>query len=320
MTEMVVFVAHLLILLPFVSCTVDVSVSESGEVSLDEKPCSERVSARGVSARDLVECSSTIENPAVKSSVGTTLAYVTPWNSQGYDVAKHHTAKFDLIAPVWLQLRSSQRAAAEITGVHDIDAGWISELRKGCSRKDSTNTVKTGTGCPRIVPRLIWEIQRLDPTVLDAALDAISGIVARHAFDGIVLEGPVHSAVFRGFIARLSSALHAAGAILVLVLPPPVYLDHEGMILASAADAPRGSQPARGVGPAVVLELAVSAAVDWFSVMTYDYSSSRGGAPGPNTPIQWSVDTLLGLAASAQTPDERSLLLRKLLLGVPFYG
>lgn len=33
------------------------------------------------------------------------LAYVTPWNSHGYDVAVKFRSKFDIISPVWFQIR-----------------------------------------------------------------------------------------------------------------------------------------------------------------------------------------------------------------------
>ena len=35
----------------------------------------------------------------------TVLAYVTPWNNKGYDHAKYLGAKFDIISPVWYQLK-----------------------------------------------------------------------------------------------------------------------------------------------------------------------------------------------------------------------
>jgi chitinase domain-containing protein 1 len=49
------------------------------------------------------------------------LAYVTPWNNHGYDVAKWFGAKLDLVSPVWLQIRRLGNAEFQITGDHDID-------------------------------------------------------------------------------------------------------------------------------------------------------------------------------------------------------
>ena len=35
---------------------------------------------------------------------GTRLAFVTPWNSNGYDVALGQTGKFDIIVPTWFEV------------------------------------------------------------------------------------------------------------------------------------------------------------------------------------------------------------------------
>ena len=50
-------------------------------------------------------------------------------NSRGYDVAKQHKEKFSHICPVWYQLKV-QDDAPVLTGGHDMDAGWIIELRE----------------------------------------------------------------------------------------------------------------------------------------------------------------------------------------------
>lgn len=51
-------------------------------------------------------------------------------NGRGYDVAKKWRAKFTHISPVWFQLRAKADGSGfEITGGHDVDQSWISELR-----------------------------------------------------------------------------------------------------------------------------------------------------------------------------------------------
>lgn len=51
------------------------------------------------------------------------------WNNHGYDVAKFLGGKFTHVSPVWLQMK---RHAGRniITGDHDIDQGWIKDVRK----------------------------------------------------------------------------------------------------------------------------------------------------------------------------------------------
>nr|KAF6464529.1 chitinase domain containing 1 [Rousettus aegyptiacus] len=114
---------------------------------------------------------------------GDVLGYVTPWNSRGYDIAKLFGGKFTQISPVWLQLKRRGREMFEVTGLHDVDQGWMRMVRK------------QGRGL-RIVPRLLFEdwtredfrrvwdsedeIEELSKAVVQVAKD-------QH-FDGFVVE------------------------------------------------------------------------------------------------------------------------------------
>lgn len=212
---------------------------------------------------------------------GEALVYVTPWNGRGYDVAKRFGRKFSYVSPVWLQLRDSASGGGfEITGLHDIDAGWIRDVKAGC-----------GNACA-IVPRVIFEARSLD---VDAAVRAIVDTVVAHSFDGVVLEVPLqHPAVVNQFVPRLTAALGE--------VPSPA-LGSAKLILVVGPGA---------VQPAAMAALAAHA--HRFSVMTYDHSAHRG-RPGPNAPLKWCKDVMDALAPS---PSES--VRSKLLLGVPFYG
>ncbi|KAF6102714.1 chitinase domain containing 1 [Phyllostomus discolor] len=114
---------------------------------------------------------------------GDVLGYVTPWNSHGYDVAKVFGGKFTQISPVWLQLKRRGREMFEVTGLHDVDQGWMRAVRKQAKGL-------------RIVPRLLFEdwthedfrsvwdsedeIEELSKTVVQVAK-------SQH-FDGFVVE------------------------------------------------------------------------------------------------------------------------------------
>lgn len=53
------------------------------------------------------------------------------WNSHGYDIAKWFTHKFTHISPVWLQAKlNDDESDIVIEGGHDIDYGWMRELRQ----------------------------------------------------------------------------------------------------------------------------------------------------------------------------------------------
>ncbi|KAK2166544.1 hypothetical protein LSH36_38g08004 [Paralvinella palmiformis] len=52
------------------------------------------------------------------------------WNNHGYDIAKLFGNKFNYVSPVWLQLKHKPAGAYIIEGGHDIDEGWINDVRK----------------------------------------------------------------------------------------------------------------------------------------------------------------------------------------------
>ena len=69
-------------------------------------------------------------------------------HTDGYDMAKRHNARFTYVSPVWLQLRLDEGGRPVITGTHDIDAGWVADVKDCAEHPDQ---------CPQVVPRLIIE-------------------------------------------------------------------------------------------------------------------------------------------------------------------
>ncbi|XP_058160885.1 chitinase domain-containing protein 1 isoform X1 [Dasypus novemcinctus] len=224
---------------------------------------------------------------------GAVLGYVTPWNSHGYDVAKVFGSKFTLVAPVWLQLRRRGREMFEVTGLHDVDQGWMRAARKHKGL--------------RIVPRLLFEdwtyedfrsvfdsedeIEELGKTVVQVAKN-------QH-FDGFVVEvwsqllsqthvGLVH------MLTHLAETLHQARLLALLVVPPAIT--------------PGSGQP--GMFTHKELEQ-LAPALDGFSLMTYDYPAAQ--QPGPNAPVSW-------VRACVQALDPKARWRSKILLGLNFYG
>jgi chitinase domain-containing protein 1 len=241
--------------------------------------------------------------------------------------------RFAFVSPVWLQLRPKDKSASHhnaptLTGLHDVDAGWMDRVRAAapaCASgtgghgeagveavegdvRVSLERQRAGRGrCPRIVPRIAWEMPAtatLDEKWVVAAVHVIVRVVEQHGLDGVVLDGPTSPGLF-ALLRPLAAALHrlpptspAAGPrVLIGVLPPVV--------------AEEGGRQA-GLNHAHLESL--HGVVDRWSVMTYDYSAHRGGGgTGPNAPVKWAVDVLTALAPN---PDVR----RTLLLGVPWYG
>ena len=78
---------------------------------------------------------------------------ILQWNGHGYDMAKWTAKKLTHISPVWLQAKPSEdgggNVACTIAGTHDIDRGWMEELRR------NNPDIK-------IVPRILFEGWTLD--------------------------------------------------------------------------------------------------------------------------------------------------------------
>ncbi|KAF2351959.1 Glycoside hydrolase family 18 catalytic domain [Trinorchestia longiramus] len=319
----------------------------------------------------------------------TTLAYVTPWNNHGYDIAKLQSHRFALVSPVWLQIRRAQErgsASWTVAGLHDVDKGWMKEVKK--------NGGPAGT---KIVPRLIFE--GWSPVEYQALVDSkklcqhlaadVIAVIKSQQLDGVVLEVwsqlPTFSLLssMPSVLADLGSAIRDAGYIAVLVIPPPVYHKSvDGVLLCKAATrhdassrgcyttrhllkrllhdtappqeaATRHDASSRGyyttrrllkrllhdtVAPderlsnydadlheAAVRTIdspglfqrqhfeALAPHFDYFSLMTYDYSSFQN--PGPNSPLPWMQKCVEMLV-----PDPSSSYRRKILLGLNLYG
>jgi len=218
---------------------------------------------------------------------GTVLGYVTPWNSHGYDVAKMFGAKFNLVSPVWLQVKPDYT----IGGEHDIDLGWVEDVRE------------TGS---RLVPRILfdgWTGRDFvslfqDQTKLSQLRKLLLKTVKKHKFDGITVEvwsqlGGQAKPQITELLNSLASAFRKAGLLFVLVIPPAMYQgDQAGMF--------------DGSDFRNLLDQ-----VDFFSLMTYDYSNPA--RPGPNSPLTW-------VRRCVEALDPKSSRRSKILLGLNMYG
>jgi chitinase domain-containing protein 1 len=285
----------------------DLSLQDRELVSLNPKPKEILNEHRKFSAKSQSE----------KLFPKNTLAYVTPvrpdslfvglnsqthsqislqWNSRGYDVAKMFGNKFSHVSPVWLQIKMNQdQRSTRIEGVHDIDAAWIKDVRKG------NLDVK-------IVPRVIfdsWMHAELHALLTNDRLPSqigrqLTDLALEHSFDGFVLEiwssfATQQKIALVDILIKISAHFKKHGLQLILVVPPPVY---------------QGKRT--GIFVRQDLER-LSPYVHFFSVMTYDYSNAY--RPGPNSPIQWVQDCV-----EALVPDSKSANRAKLLIGLNFYG
>ncbi|CAI4228611.1 unnamed protein product [Auanema sp. JU1783] len=230
---------------------------------------------------------------------GASLAYVTPWNNKGYDLAKITADKLSHISPVWLQLKpTSDEESCHITGDHDIDHGWMEDL-------------KTKNPDVKIVPRVLfeeWSINSLVEMMNDekwshSCMNVLRNLITRHRFDGVVLE--VWSAAMlksQGKIAPLmieflsswGDSFNEKDLETVVVVGAPLFTEYRetGMFTASHL---------YQLGPRV----------DYIQMMTYDFPSSNPSGVAPYEWIEKSIQTVL---------DGSQLLAKKLMIGINYYG
>uniref|UniRef100_A0A8V0ZWZ8 Chitinase domain-containing protein 1 n=1 Tax=Gallus gallus TaxID=9031 RepID=A0A8V0ZWZ8_CHICK len=153
---------------------------------------------------------------------GDVLGYITPWNSHGYDIAKIFGNKFTLISPVWLQVRRRGKERFQFTGLHDVDKGWMKDVRK-----NSKNI--------KIVPRILfdgWTYHDFESVFgsedeIEELSQSMVLLAKNENFDGFVVEvwsqlGNQKQKELIHLLIHLSEALHEAQLKLILVIPPAV--------------------------------------------------------------------------------------------------
>lgn len=275
------------------------------ELKTKQGPQAHSVFERGLvqeepSAKDiLVENAAYHEETSLKNFKGKVLGYVTPWNNHGYDVAKVWGAKFDYVSPVWLQVLRKGPKQYELGGAHDIDAGWVKDVKKA---GQSINN--------KVVPRVLFDkftdkdfsqlLTYSEERTVAARL--IADTVRRYKFDGIVLEvwsqlaARVEDEFLVGLVKEICETLTSGGFECILVIPPARKETYD---LFSRRH----------------FETLVPV-VSGFSLMTYDYSTVQ--RPGANGPLYWVRNAIQHICPdSAENLKEKRA---KILLGLNLYG
>lgn len=150
-----------------------------------------------------------------------------------------------------------------------------------------------------IIPSIFSSVSLMieTPELREFHIAAILDLVERMDYDGIDIDyegfGTHTREAFSLFVEDLAAALHSNGRLLTIAVHAKT--DDQGSWEGAAAQ-----DWAR-----------LAAAVDVFTIMTYDYTS-RNQPPGPIGPPAWIIDVL----AYAQTVTD----LAKVRMGLHFYG
>jgi len=76
---------------------------------------------------------SVCQEPEVKNFSKTTLAYITPWNSNGIDLVLKYLPKFDIISPCWFEIKPEilqGKFQSKIEGSNNVNMNFIQEIRE----------------------------------------------------------------------------------------------------------------------------------------------------------------------------------------------
>ncbi|XP_046825380.1 chitinase domain-containing protein 1 [Vespa velutina] len=228
---------------------------------------------------------------------GEILGYITPWNSNGYEISKTFHGKFTMVSPVWLSILPSNMSTFQLP-THDVQKKWLKDMR---SMNSENHNVK-------ILPRVLFEhwstndIVELENNIQkqQQLITILSDTAKTFRFDGYVLE-IWNQFIFTGINVQIILSV-------VKTIAQKLKNNHLDIILAVP--------PSRGTKAQLFSrdqfnELAPH--VKAFSLMTYDYSSIQ--RPGPNSPLSWArqcVELLI--------PDQNDPRRTQILLGINFYG
>ncbi|KAK6112600.1 Glycosyl hydrolases 18 family protein [Brugia pahangi] len=227
------------------------------------------------------------------------LAYITPWNNGGYDIAKWAAQKFTHISPVWFQFKPEvKQKTCIILGIHDMDIQWLADVHAnnskikfvprfiiGGSARESIESFlydeRWQTNCAQLVVNFIKK-NKMHGAVIEVWLQVLS-LVQKEVKEELI-----------ELISHWAELFHQAELEIIVPLPAPL----------SDKNKPSG----------VVMKTELSRiinSVDFVNVMTYDYNSDHFVGVSPFEWIRRNLEYIL---------SDSSINSSKLLMGLNFYG
>ncbi|XP_035743376.1 chitinase domain-containing protein 1-like [Vespa mandarinia] len=276
---------------------------DKGKIDIQKGPVNKDVFQRSLVTKDIKtteiirESGTYFIDTKRRRFSGEILGYITPWNSNGYEISKTFHGKFTMVSPVWLSILPSNMSTFQLP-THDVQKKWLKDMR---SMNSENHNVK-------ILPRVLFEhwstndIVELENNIQkqQQLVTILSDTAKTFRFDGYVLE-IWNQFIFTGINVQIILSV-------VKTIAQKLKNNHLDIILAVP--------PSRGTKAQLFSrdqfnELAPH--VKAFSLMTYDYSSIQ--RPGPNSPLSWArqcVELLI--------PDQNDPRRTQILLGINFYG
>ncbi|CAG9313765.1 unnamed protein product [Blepharisma stoltei] len=270
-------------------------------------------SSSEVSVENILSQHNICTEPFKKKFSGEVLAFLTPWNSKGYDYALKYSAKIDYISPCWYQL--------------NVYTVYGYKLEYDLLGEGNKTFIEASKDLFKILPRIILENTNTDDykKLLESDEDQVNlsekikNFIISKGFAGVMLEmwtqgnGILRNAdqkeYLRSFqvrlIQKICRTMKANNLMCMITVPAP--------------------RPNYRVEFSMGEFLKLSKFVDRFALVSYDYSQI---SPGPNSPENWIKSCYKELVDQIDLSDydeeaAESMHLKymkQLMLGVPFYG
>lgn len=259
--------------------------------------------AFSLSYRDVLRDSYRISFPILPTRRGGRISccFLTPWNSDGYNLTAEFAEKFTHLSPAWFILKFDQRFLVEGPDLKSPDLIlWRSQLR---GKK------------VRLVPRIAFELpgEILQRTVKDhddSLLKSLCKVVIesflRLECDGMVLD-------LQGAIFSLVRPEETPDSTLLEKLIG--YLSVELQSIGSSHSQDLGIVLPAFLLPSSSIRQLLKAGASFVTLNTYDHSS--GDRPGPQAPLPWVRSALIRSIGNLKQDLELS---PKVSLGLHFYG
>ncbi|VDO07983.1 unnamed protein product [Brugia timori] len=227
------------------------------------------------------------------------LAYITPWNNGGHNIAKWAAQKFTHISPVWFQFKPEvKQKTCIILGIHDMDIQWLADVHANNSKIKFVPRFIIGESARESIERFLY-----DERWQTNCAQLVVNFIKKNKMHGAVIEvwlqvlSLVQKEVKEELIELVShwaELFHQAELEIIVPLPAPL------------------SDKNKPSGVVMKAELArIISSVDFVNVMTYDYNSDHFVGVSPFEWIRRNLEYIL---------SDSSINSSKLLMGLNFYG
>lgn len=247
---------------------------------------------------------------------GFVLGYVTPWNHKGFEIARIFRYKFSHISPVWFNIRLNDLKDPIIDGEENVNLNWIKSIKEPSKQEVVVvnsgewvdkkglhliceNTLEDQNGCseietvladpPKIVPHFNFHLEGVDffkiletPKLQDKIIKLVKDIIAKNDFDGVVIEFPLALLALE-FVKKIGTELHEMKKEFIVPIQPATKTPPLKEVSTIEEHVKHVSETIR------LFCFSAQKEVDFFNIMTYDYS---GDDAGPIAPIPWVEESI----------------------------